>query len=110
MSEMTENTNQTEQNQAPSPQWVAFIEAVNQAALKHGVQAVVASAAVPSQGGFGPTQVHSHGWVLGPAPEEWRNNVGPVFAQACSAAAAAIMVTKAAPTDATAPAAEEVSA
>lgn len=115
MSETTENTTPTEQTAAPvSPQWAGFIEAVNKCAQQYGVQAVVLSAAVPTQGSFGPTQVNSHGWLMGPAPEEWRNSVAPMFAQACSMAAAALMSPKSPESEATEsadqPAAEEVSA
>lgn len=87
---------------APSPQWLAFAQAVNAAAAAHGIQAVALSAAFPTQAGFGPTQVSGAAWLMGPAPMEWRAGVANVLAQAVADAAGKLGAAMAAPEEATA--------
>lgn len=74
-------TQQTTPAAQPPPQWMAFVQAVNQAAMTHGVQAVILSAAIPGDGGFGPTRVHTMPWLMGPAPAAWCASVAPAFAE-----------------------------
>lgn len=68
---MSEQQGQGQGQQVPAA-FQAFVQRVAQLGAEHGLQAAVVAAAVPSEGGHGPSTVHSLSWVYGQPSAEWR--------------------------------------